>query len=180
MKTRKAPAKAKTMKARVQNASHSMQETVAKAETATLGAMERVEDTFESMKEGFENAKQVGTEVLSVVDNAGRTTFGGMVTINRSLMDYSKEALNDTMEVGKKTFEAKSFADVVELQTAFTERRIAAAFHTMGAINTLAQHNVMAVWGPFAEMVREKSAQSTDLMPKMDMKSFMGRTGKAA
>jgi hypothetical protein len=178
MKTRKTSPK--TMKARIQNASHSVQKTVAKAETATLGALERVEDTFESMKDGFESAKQMGSEVLSVVDNAGRTTFGGMVTMNRSIMDYSKEALNDSMEVGKKTFEAKSFADVVELHTAFTERRIAAAFHTMGALNTLAQHNVMAVWGPFAELMREKSAQSADMMPSMTFKPSTGRTGKAA
>jgi hypothetical protein len=165
----------KTVKARIQNASHSVQETVSKAETAALGAVGRVEDTLDSMKSGFENAKQLGADVISVVDNAGRTTLGGMVTMNSSLMTYGREALNDTMEVGKKTFEAKSFADVVELHTAFTERRIAAAFHTMGALNTLAQHNVMAVWSPFAEMVREKSAQSDDIMPTLKSMTVRGK-----
>jgi hypothetical protein len=47
--------------------------------------------------------------------------------------------------------------DVVELQTAFAERRMSAAFHTVAAMNTLAQNNIMALWSPFATLVRDTS-----------------------
>ena len=80
--------------------------------------------------------------------------------MNKSMVDYGKDVLNDAIDVSKKTMEARSVKDVVELQTAFAERRISAAFHTVAALNTLAQNNVMALWSPFAALVRDTSGNA--------------------
>ncbi len=157
-----------TVKSNIHSASNGLQKGVVRAEEAAVTAVDRVEDTMSTMKVSFDQAKAFGSEVMSVVDNAGRTTLGGMVTMNQSMVDYGKEALADTIDVGKKTMEARSVKDVVELQTAFAERRISAAFHTVAALNTLAQHNVMALWSPFASLVRDTSgAVETSAQPYM-------------
>lgn len=150
-----------TVKTTIHSASNGIQKGVVRAEEAALSAVERVEDGFASMKVNYDQAKAFGTEVLSVVDNAGRTTIGGMVTMNKSMVDYGKEVLADTIDVSKKALEARSVKAVVELQTAFAERRISAAFDTMAALNTLAQHNVMAMWSPFAALVRDSSTAAS-------------------
>jgi hypothetical protein len=146
-----------TMKTSIHNTANGLQKGVARAEDVAVTAVDRVEDTLSTMKVNFEQAKAFGTEVFSVVDNAGRTTLGGMVTMNKSMVDYGKEILADTIDVSKKTMEARSVKDVVELQTAFAERRMSAAFHTVAALNTLAQNNMMALWSPFANLVRDTS-----------------------
>jgi hypothetical protein len=146
-----------TVKATIANASNGLQKGVVRVEEVAVNAVERVEDTLSTMKVNLDQAKAFGTEVLSVVDNAGRTTLGGMVTMNKSMVDYGKDVFADAIDVSKKTMEARSVKDVVELQTAFAERRISAAFHTVAALNTLAQNNVMALWSPFATLVRDTS-----------------------
>jgi hypothetical protein len=156
------PAKIETVKAAIQNASQHAQSTVAKTEEAAVAAVVRAEDMLASVKAGFASAKAVGAEMIDVVDNAGRATIGGVVTLNSSLVNYGKDVVNDTIEVGKKTLEVKSVADFVDLHTAYAERRINALFHTMGALNTIAQNNALAVFSPFAAMVRGFSAKSVD------------------
>ena len=146
-----------TVKASIHNAANGLQKGVARVEEVAVNAVERVEDTLATMKVNLDQAKAFGSEVLSVVDNAGRTTLGGMVTMNKSMVDYGKDVFADAIDVSKKTMEARSVKDVVELQTAFAERRISAAFHTVAALNTLAQNNVMALWSPFANLVRDTS-----------------------
>jgi hypothetical protein len=190
-----------TVKASIHNASHGLQKSVVRVEEVAVTAVDRVEDSFATMKVNMDQAKAFGSEIMSVVDNAGRTTLGGMVTMNKSMVDYGKDVFADAVDVSKKTMEARSVKDVVELQTAFAERRISAAFHTVAALNTLAQNNVMALWSPFATLVRDTSgaadtvaqpyaqhaAAAAESLIKSDMTSDMalgkrgrGRAKKAA
>lgn len=154
----------RSIKSTINAASDGVQQTVSRAEIAALSAVGRVEDTMATVKVGLDQAKAFGTEVFSVVDNAGRTTLGGIATVNTSLVGYGRDVLADTIDVGKKTMEARSVQDVVELQTAFAERRISAAFHTMAALNSLAQQNVMAMFTPFASLVRETAGTTEGSM----------------
>jgi hypothetical protein len=154
--------KIETVKAAIQNASQHAQSTVAKTEDAAVAAVARVEDAFASVKAGFESAKAVGAEFIDVVDTAGRATLGGVVSMNASLVNYGKDVVNDTIEVGKKSLEVKSVTDFVDLHTAFAERRINALFHTMGALNTIAQNNAMAMFSPFAAMARGITVKTAD------------------
>ena len=153
-----------SIKSTIHTASNGVQHSVARAEQAALTVVARVEDTMATVKVGFDQAKAFGSDVFSVVDNAGRTTLGGIATVNTSLVGYGRDVLADTIEVGKKTMEARSVKDVVELQTAFAERRISAAFHTMSALNSLAQQNVMAMWSPFASLVRETAGSAEEFV----------------
>lgn len=159
-----------TVKVAIQNASSHAQSTIAKTETAATAAVERVEDAMSSVKAGFETVKAFGGELVGVVDNVGRTVLGGAVAVNGSLVNYGRDVVNDTIEVGRKTFEAKSVTDVVNLHTAFAERRISAYFQTIGAINSLAQSNVMAMWSPFASMVRGAGSKAEGV--KFDKPTF--------
>lgn len=144
-------------KAAFHHALNGVHHTVANAELAALLAVERVEDTLATVKAGFDNAKAIGTEVMAVVDNAGRTTFDGMVNINASLVNYGKDAINDTLEVSKRAMAARTVTDVVALQTAYAERRITAVFDAMHHLGSLAQSNVMAMFSPFAVLARESA-----------------------
>jgi hypothetical protein len=146
-----------TVKSSIHTASNGIQKGVVRAEEVAVNTVDRVEDSMATMKVNFDQAKAFGSEVMSVVDNAGRTTLGGMVNMNKSMVDYGKEVFADAIDVSKKTMEARSVKDVVELQTAFAERRMSAAFHTVAAMNTLAQNNIMALWSPFATLVRDTS-----------------------
>ena len=155
------PAEVQTnnFKSAIQTASGHVQFTVAKTETAALAAVDRVEGAAQSVRQsaqvGFDSVKAVGAELVGVIDNAGRTTFGGVAAINGSLMTYGKDLVTDTLDVGRKTIESRSLTDAVALQTAFAERRINALFHTVSAINSLAQTNVLAMWGPLASMLNK-------------------------
>lgn len=142
------------VKAAIHKASSSMQTGVSKGEVAALAAAERMEEGMEAVKASIDGVKQFGNELMDVVDNAGRTALGSVVAMNGSLMTYGREALNDTIETGRKTFEVKSFKDAVDLHTEFTERRLKAMFNTMGALNSLAHTNTMAMWSPLADMLR--------------------------
>ena len=143
-----------TFKSAIQNASGHAQATVVKTETAAVAAVERAEDMFASVASSFEGVKAFGSNLTEVVDNAGRTTISGAVAINGSLMSYGKDLIADTIDLGRKTIETRSLKDAVDLHASFAERRIQAVFHVAAQINTLAQDNVMAMFKPFASMVR--------------------------
>ncbi len=145
------------LKAAIETAGDKVHATVEQTETAAISMVERVESMMQSVTNGLGGVKAVGSDVVALVDNAGRTVIGGAVAINGSLVNYGRDALADTVDVGRKTFEIRSVKDAVELHTAFAERRINAMFHTVGAVNSLAQNNVLAMWAPFAEMVKDTS-----------------------
>jgi hypothetical protein len=145
-----APAAVKTA---IQNASGHAQAAIVNTEHSALSAVERVEDTVATLKTSFDGVKAFGSQVTEIVDTAGRTTLSGVVAINGSLMNYGKDLVTDTVELGRKTLETRSLTDAVALHTAYAERRLQAVFHTVAAVNTLAQNNVMAMFQPFASMV---------------------------
>ena len=147
-------------KTAIHTASGHVQSTIAKTEQSALAAVDRVEDTVASVKSSLDNVKAIGSQLTDVVDNAGRATVSGVVALNGSIMNYGKELIADSIDVGRKTIETRSIKDAVELHTAFAERRIQALFHTAAQINTLAQDNVMAMWKPFATLVRTAGTET--------------------
>lgn len=150
------------VKSAIQKAATAAQSGIAKTETAAIAATDRIESGVETMKAQFEGAKAIGNELIDVVDNAGRTAIGSVVAINGSLVTYGREAINDTIDTGRKTFEVTSFKDAVDLHTAYTERRLKAMFNTMSALTSLAQTNTMAMWSPLADMLRAASTKGDD------------------
>jgi hypothetical protein len=161
-----------TVKAAIQNASGHVQSAVVSTEKSALAVVERAEDTFASVKSSFDGLKAFGSNLTEVADNAGRTALSGAVAINGSLMTYGRELVTDTVEVARKTAEVRSLADAVALHTAFAERRIQAVFHTMAAVNTLTQNNVMAAWAPFASMARNVSGNTDATVTSMQKTAF--------
>ena len=154
------------IKSAIHNASASVQKSVGKGEAAAVNAVERATEAFEQVKASFEGVKAFGAEVLGVVDTAGRTAIGGVVAANNSLANYGKDVVTDTIEVGRKSFEVKSVTDLVDLHTSFAERRMNALFQTVAAINSIHQTNAMAMWTPFASMLRDVSEKTADATAK--------------
>jgi hypothetical protein len=150
------------LKAAIETAGNKVHAKVEQTETAAISMVERVESMMQSVTSGFGGVKTVGSDVIAVVDNAGRTALGGAVAINGSLVKYSRDVLADTVDVGRKTLEIRSVQDAVELHTAFAERRINAMFHAMSAVNSLTQNNVLAMWAPFADMVKDAGHKISD------------------
>jgi hypothetical protein len=150
------------LKAAIAEAGDKVHAQVEQTETAAISMVDRVDGMVQSVTAGFGGVRLVGSEIIAVVDNAGRTVLGGAVAINGSLVNYGRDAVADTVDVGRKTFALRSVQDAVELHTAFAERRINAMFHTMGAVNSLAQTNVLAMWSPLAEMMKDTSQKMAD------------------
>jgi hypothetical protein len=161
-----------TVKAAIQNASGHVQSAVVNTEHSAIAAVDRVEDTMASMKSSFDGVKAFGSNLTDVVDNAGRTTLSGVVAINGSLMTYGRDLVADTVELGRKTIETRSLTDAVALHTAFAERRLQAMFHTVAAVNTLAQNNVMAIFQPFASMVTSAGGTADATVKNMQKTAF--------
>jgi hypothetical protein len=182
MQTKPNSKNSKTIKTAIHNASTKVQGTVVKTETAAVAAVERVEDAMASVKTNFDGVKAFSTNVMDVVDNAGRTVVGGAVTLQSSLVNFGKDVVNDTIEVGRKSFESKSVSDAVTLQAAFAERRINALFHTVAAVNAINHNNVIAMWGPLVSMVTtlsEKTGADKTGADKADL-SAVGEMAKAS
>jgi hypothetical protein len=149
-----------TAKTAIHALSQGVQDTVAKFEQAAVSAVERGETAFAGVKNGFEATKAVATEAASALDAAGRSALSGAVAAHQSLLSYGRDVLADSIETGRKTFEAKSVKDVIESHTAFAERRINAYFQTVGALNSLAQANAVAMWSPFAALLKTASGEA--------------------
>jgi hypothetical protein len=163
---------ATTIKAAVQNASGHVQSAIVSSEKSVVGAVERSADALASLKATFDGVKEFGTQLTEVVDHAGRTALSGAAAINGSLMNYGKDLVADAMDVSRKTIETRSLQDAVELHTAFAERRLSAIFQTAAAVNSLAQHNVMAVFGPFASLVKNATGSADTTVKSLQKATF--------
>lgn len=151
-----------SMKAAIEAASASAREAISKGETTAAAAAERVQVAFKAAQENMETAQALGVEFMDVVDTASRTAFTGMTTVNESLVKFGKDAVQDAVDVARKAMEAKSFADVVALQTSFAERRINATFQVVSVLNSIAQTNALAVWSPLASLARHAGQKASD------------------
>jgi hypothetical protein len=163
------------IKTAIHNASSNFQSTVSKTETAAVSMVDKVEDAMSSVKasakQNFESVKSVSSDIIEVVDNAGRTVVGGVVTLQSSIVNYGKDVVNDTIETGRKTLEVKSLSDAVQLQAEFAERRINALFQTVTAVNTINHNNVIAMWAPLASMIGDLTGKTAE-MAKASQSAF--------
>jgi hypothetical protein len=162
---------APAVRSAVQTSTGHVQMAAAKSEHALLATVDHVETAVASMKPGMDAAKNVGSNLGEVVDTAGHTTLGGVVALNGSLMNFGKDLVTDTVELGRQTLQTRSLSDAMALQTAFTERRIHAAFETAAAVNAMAQSNVLALWQPFAALLQTAGGVATDAATKSNLKS---------
>jgi hypothetical protein len=165
---------APAVRSAIQTSSGHVQMAAAKSEKAALAAVDRAETAAASLKPALNTIKTVSTNLVEVVDTAGRTTLGSAVALNGSLMNYSKDLVTDTVELGRQTLQTRSLSDAMALQTAFTERRIHAAFETVAAVNALAQSNVLALWQPFAALLQtagETANVAADAGSKSNLKT---------
>jgi hypothetical protein len=145
----------------IKSASTLVQETASKSEAAVLAAVERVEATLADAQVKWNDAREVGGEVVGALGHASRTSLNGIAEFNGALGRYGKDALADTIDFGRKAIKAKSLTEMVELQVDYVTRRNQAMFASVNELNAIAQAKTVAAWSPLGETVRrlvEKSA----------------------
>ena len=104
----------------------------------------------------WNSARDFGGEVAQSLGHAGRTTYNGIVEYNGALGRYGKDALSDTIEVGRKTFEVKCLKEVRRSCTSTSSsRRSQAMFDSVNELNTIAQAKTVAAWSPMGETLRK-------------------------
>jgi hypothetical protein len=143
------------LKAAIKGASAFVQESAAKSETAAIEAVARTEAVIADAQAKLNDAKQFGGEIVENLGHAGRTTFNGLVEFNGAIGRYGKDALTDTIEMGRKSIGAKSVNEVLVAYVDFLARRSQAMFASVGELNTIAQAKTAAAWSPLGEQLRK-------------------------
>lgn len=143
------------LKTVIKNASTLVQETASKSEAAALAAVERVQGTLADAQAKWSDAREIGSQVVGTLGHAGRTSFDGVAEFNAALGRYGKEALTDTIELGRKTIKAKCLRELVELHVDYVTRRNQAMFASVSELNAIAQSKTIAAWSPLGETVRK-------------------------
>jgi hypothetical protein len=143
------------LRAQIKNASKLVQDAASKSEAAALDAVARTETALASAKTALDSARQFSGEVANSVGHAGRTSFNGVVEFNTALGRYGKEALTDTIEAGRKSINAKSAKEVVEIYVDYVARRGQALFSHVGELNALAQSKTVDAWAPLGDTLRK-------------------------
>lgn len=150
------------LKTVIKNASTLVQETASKSEAAALEAAERIEATLFDAQTKWNDAKVLGSEVAGTLGHAGRTSFSGVTEYNTALGRFGKEALTDTIDLGRKSIKAKSLKEIVELHVDYIAKRNQALFSSVSELNAIAQTKTAAAWAPFGETVR-KMVETTSI-----------------
>jgi hypothetical protein len=143
------------LRAAIKNASQLVQDVASKSETAALDAVARAEAALASTQSSLASAREFGSEVAGSLGHAGRTSLNGIVEFNTALGRYGKQALTDTIEVGRKSAGAKSAKEVVDLYVDYVAKRGQALFDHVSELNTIAQAKTIAAWAPFGETLRK-------------------------
>jgi hypothetical protein len=149
------------LKTVIKNVSTLVQETATKSEAAALEAVARVEATLADAQAKWNDAREIGGEVAGTLGHAGRTSLNSVAEYNGVLGRYGKEAVTDTIELGRKTFGVKSLKELVDLHIDYVTRRNQALFTSANELNAIAQSKTVAAWSPFGETVRRIVEKST-------------------
>ena len=128
----------RNLRTAIKSASTLVQETASKSEAAALAAVERVEATLADAQVKWNDAREVGGEVVGALGHASRTSLNGIAEFNGALGRYGKDALADTIDFGRKAIKAKSLTEMVELQVDYVTRRNQAMFASVNELNAIA------------------------------------------
>ena len=143
------------LRAQIKNASKLVQDAASKSEAAALDTVTRTEAALASAKTALDNARGFSGAVANSVGHAGRTSFNGVVEFNTALGRFGKEALTDTIDAGRKSINAKSPQEVVDIYVDYVARRGRALFSQVGELNTLAQTRTADAWAPLGDTLRK-------------------------
>jgi hypothetical protein len=143
------------LRAAIRNASSIVQETASKSEAAAIDAVGRVEAALASAQATWNGAREFAGEVAQSLGHAGRTTYDGIMEYNGALGRYGKDALGDTIDVGRKTLQVKSLKEFLDLHADFVSRRSQAMFDTVNQLNAIAQLKTVTAWSPMGETLRK-------------------------
>lgn len=148
------------LRAAIKTASQLVQDTASKSEAAALEAIARAEAALASAQSTLTTARDFGSEVAGSIGHAGRTSLNGVVEFNTALGRYGKDALTDTIEMGRKSVAARSAKEVVDLYVAYVSKRGQAMFDSVNELNTIAQAKTVAAWAPFGDTLRKAGEKS--------------------
>lgn len=91
------------------------------------GVREFAEKSIEQAKDGYARIKTVAEDATDMLEDSFQTSRQGMVEINMKALDAAKENTDATFGYVRDLLKVKSFAEAIEVQTAFTQARVDAA-----------------------------------------------------
>ena len=138
----------KGLRAAIRNANAVVQDTASKSEVTALKAVDRADAAIVNAKATWSGAKELGGKLAQSMGHAGRTTFSGIVEFNGALGRHGRDALKDTLEVGRKALAANCAKEVVNLYVDYVSRRGSALFTSINELNAIAQSKAFAAWSP--------------------------------
>lgn len=150
-----------SLRAAIKDVGTMMRETASRSEAAALKAVDRAEAALAGGRTTWERTQDIGDQVVQSIENAGRTTLNGVAEFSGVLGRYSKDALTDTMELGRRGIASKGAKELLDLCIEFVSRRSHAFFASIDELNAIAKASTFAVWSPMGDMLRKAGERAS-------------------
>lgn len=148
------------LRAAICNTSAFVRESTSKSEATALEVVDRTQAALADAQATLNVAREFGGKIAECFGHAGRTAIGGVIEYKDALGRFGKDAVADTVEVGRKSFAAKGGQEVVDLLIDYASRRSQAVFASVEEINTIARAKTFAAWSPMGETLRAAGAKA--------------------
>lgn len=131
----------------------------------------KMTETFRTMtQKSMEQSKEAYSRMKTAADDATKTMESTMDNMHQSSLSLSKkaiEAMRSNAEMGfahlEKMMAAKSFAEVVEMQTSYVRRQIEAATDQTKEMQSLVQSVAQELTKPAREAFQKASGAAKSL-----------------
>jgi len=132
-----------------------VRETASRSEAGALQAVDRAEAALARGRATWERAQDIGDQVGQCIEQLGRTTLHGVAEFSGALGRYSKDALKDTLELGRRSITSKGAKEFVDVSIEFVSRRSHAFFNSIDELNAIAKAKTLTAWSPIGDVLRK-------------------------
>ncbi len=101
------------------------------------------------------DSKQVNAvfNMFGALATAGRKSVEGVIEIDKTLIEYSKDYVNRVAALGSDTVKAKCFNDVIDLQASFAHNSVETAAANTREIIEMARTSSKEAYAPVKEVI---------------------------
>ena len=143
-----------SLRAAIKDVGTMVRETASRSEDGALQAVDRAEAALARGRATWERTQDIGDQVGQCIEHLGRTTLNGITEFSGALGRYSKDALKDTLELGRRSIASRGAKELVDLSIEFVSRRSHALFDSIDELNAIAKAKTLAAWSPIGDMLR--------------------------
>lgn len=126
--------------------------------TNTAKATKPIDKETETVATRVQSVRSAATGIGSAVMAGGRAYITGVGEIGRTIFGFGKELLDDTVQHGKTSLQAKSVRDMAEMQVSYIQHRIETGAAHAQEIVELARAKSENVIEPMVALINTKKA----------------------